>query len=152
MSQHLWFAGYLLLVSALFALLEIQIEGPNGWARKLPTWRLETPLTRKLLGARAITGYHVYIHAFVLCFAQAPFALQLVPFSWAAELRILAFLVLFWVLEDFLWFAFNPAYGITAFRRERVWWHAQSWWGFLPRDYWIFTPLGLALYLMSYGI
>ena len=34
-SIHVW----LLAVSLLTALLEIQIEGPNGWAAKLPTWR-----------------------------------------------------------------------------------------------------------------
>ena len=32
-SDHLLFGGYLLLVSAAFALLEIQIEGGEGWAR-----------------------------------------------------------------------------------------------------------------------
>jgi|SRR5688572_6335359 len=146
------FAGYLVTVSAVFALLEIQIEGAEGWARQLPTWRIQTPLTTKLLGARAITGYHVYIHVFVFLLAHLPFALRLIPFAWGGELRILAFLVLFWILEDFLWFVFNPAYGVSGFKRERVWWHAQSWWGFMPRDYWLFTPIGIGLYLLSYGI
>ena len=98
MSEHFLFGGYLFFVSAVFALLEIQIEGGEGWARTLPTWRIETPLTRRLLGARAITGYHVYIHAFVFALAHLPFALRFTPFSWGAELRIIAFLVLFWVL------------------------------------------------------
>ena len=152
MSGHLLFVAYLLLVSAIFALLEIQIEGKAGWASGLPTWRIETPFTRRLLGARAITGYHVYIHAFVLALVHAPFALGLLRFSWNAELRTVAFLILFWIMEDFLWFVFNPEYGIRSFKRERVWWHAQSWWGFMPRDYWIFTPVGVGLYLLSYGI
>lgn len=152
MTGHLLFGGYLFLVSATFALLEIQIEGGDGWARNLPTWRIETPLTRKILGARAITGYHVYIHGFVFALVHLPFALGFTPFTWPSEFRIIAFLVLFWVLEDFLWFVFNPRFGVTAFRREHIWWHAQSWWGFMPRDYWIFTPIGVGLYLLSYGI
>lgn len=151
MIQHVLFAAYLFAISAVFALLEVQIEGSDGWARQLPTWRVENAWTRRWLGARAITGYHLYIHAFVLLLAHTPFGLRIAPFSWHAEFRILAFLVLFWVLEDFLWFAVNPSFGLRNFRRERVWWHAQTWWGFMPRDYWIFTPMGIALYLLSLG-
>jgi hypothetical protein len=151
MQEHLLFGGYVAAVSVVFALLEIQIEGREGWALNLPTWRIETRWTRWLLGARAVTGYHVYVHLFVLLMAHAPFALGLTPFTWAAELKIIAFLLLFWVVEDFLWFVLNPAFGVRGFRRERVWWHAKTWWGFMPRDYWIFTPLGVALYILSLG-
>ena len=34
-------ALFVLLTSAAFAQLEIQIEGNAGWARGLPTWRVE---------------------------------------------------------------------------------------------------------------
>ena len=67
--------------------------------------------------------------------------------TWALELRVLAFLILFWILEDFLWFVFNPDWGIRRFRPEYVWWHAPNWWGPLPRDYWLFLPLAAGLYL-----
>lgn len=150
MAAHVLFAGYLFAVSAVFALLEIQIEGTAGWAANLPTWRVETPLTHRLLGARAITGYHVYVHVFVFLLLHAPFLLSLAPFTWPAELRILAFLILFWVLEDFLWFIFHPAYGLRGFRRDRIAWHAETWWGIMPRDYWIFTPIGVGLYIISF--
>lgn len=146
--EHLFFFVYLVATSAIFALLEIQIEGKEGWARGLPTWRIETALTRRLLGARAITGYHVYMHLLVLLLAHVPFAVG-VPLTLATEARILAFLVLFWVIEDFLWFVLNPHYGVRGFKRERAWWHAKSWWGFMPRDYWLFIPVGLVLYTLS---
>ena len=149
MTQHVLFALYLFAVSAAAALLEIQIEGKQGWAAELPTWRIENALTRRLMGARGVTGYHVYAHLFVLLLTHAAFALRLAPFSWNAELRVLAFVVLFWVLEDFLWFVFNPAYGLSGFTKERIPWHAQTWWGFMPRDYWIFAPLGIAMYWLS---
>ena len=150
MLEHALFAIALLAGSLLFALVEIQIEGPHGWASRLPTWRYERPWTRRLLGARAITGYHLYVHLFVLLLAHLPYLLDLVEPSVAAELRVLAFLVLFWILQDFLWFVLNPAYGIGRFHPRYAWWHAPNWWWIMPRDYWLFMPLGLVLYALSW--
>lgn len=150
--EHIAFFALLAAASAAFALLEIQIEGSEGWARGLPTWRFENRWTRRLLGARAITGYHVYVHVFVLLMAHLPYAIAPQLVGWDAELRILAFLALFWVLEDFLWFVFNPAFGLRRFAAEHVWWHARSWWGAMPRDYWIFLPLGGLLYILGSGL
>jgi hypothetical protein len=146
------FLVYLFTASLVFALLEVQIEGEAGWARDLPTWRYENRLTRSLLGNRPITGYHLYIHLLVVALVHAPFALGLVEFSFAGELRILAFLVFFWVVEDFLWFVVNPAWGLRQFRRDRIRWHALNWWGMMPRDYWIFTPIGVVLYVASWVV
>ena len=147
--EHVAFFGLLVFLSVVFALLEIQIEGSDGWARTLPTWRFQNRFTERLIGARAITGYHLYIHLFVLGIAHLGFAIAPGSWSWPLELRVIAFLVLFWVLEDFLWFVFNPAYGLRRFRPEHVWWHAPNWWGPMPRDYWIFLPLGAGLYLAA---
>lgn len=149
--QHAAFIAELVAASLIAALLEVQIEGGNGWAASLPTWRVPTPAwARPLLGARSITGYHVYVQLFMLVVMHAPYALGLVTPSVSAELRILSFLVLFWVVEDFLWFVVNPAFGIRRFRRGEVWWHAAAWWGFMPRDYWIGVPLGIGLYVLSW--
>ena len=87
--EHLTFALFLFATSAIFASLEIQIEGANGWASGLPTWRVHNGWTRLLLGSRPLTGYHFYTHLFITALLHAPFALALTPFSWAAELRIL---------------------------------------------------------------
>lgn len=149
--QHVMFFGLVTAAAVTFALLEIQIEGRHGWASKLPTWRVENRWTRRLLGARAVTGYHVYIHLFVLLLAHLPYAVVPGAWTWSVELRILAFLILFWVLEDFLWFALNPGWGIRRFRPEFVWWHAPNWWGPMPRDYWLFLPLGVGCYLAALG-
>ena len=152
LPQHILFGAGLVVASVAFALLEIQIEGPDGWAARLPTWRIENAWTRRLLGARAITGYHFYLQIFVAVMAHLPYLIGTAAPGWAVELRILAFLVLFWVLEDFLWFVFNPAYGLGRFRRQTVWWHAPTWWGVMPRDYWLFLPVGLALYVLSWAV
>jgi hypothetical protein len=148
--SHLAFLAYLFLASLVFALLEVQIEGEAGWARNLPTWRYENRITRALLGHRPITGYHLYMHLLVIALVHAPFALGLLESSLAGELRILAFLVLFWVVEDFLWFVVNPAWGFRHFRQDRIRWHALHWWGMMPRDYWIFMPIGVVLYAASW--
>jgi hypothetical protein len=149
---HLSFVLSVLAAAALFALLEIQIEGEAGWAAALPTWRLDNRWTRLVMGSRALTGYHLYVHLFILVVLHLPFTLSIAPFTLAAELRILAFLALFWIVEDFLWFVLNPRYGVSGFTRERAWWHAPSWWWIAPREYWIFLPLAIALYLLSWRI
>jgi hypothetical protein len=33
--------GWIALLAFFFAKVEIEIEGPAGWAAKLPTWRVE---------------------------------------------------------------------------------------------------------------
>jgi hypothetical protein len=146
---HMGFVVAVLGCALVAALMEVQIEGEAGWASGLPTWRFENRLSRALLGNRVITGYHVYIHLLVLLLVHLPFLLGLAAWSWPAEFRVLAFVVLFWLVEDFLWFMVNPAYGVGAFRRSGIWWHSASWWGPLPRDYWIFLPVGVGLYLLS---
>jgi len=146
MLIHVLFAIYVLAASIIFALLEVQIEGGQGWATGLPTWRLENRWTRLFFGGRPLTGYHLYVHLLML------YALGLARPSWAIELRLLAFLMLFFIIEDFLWFLFNPRFGLARFRREHVWWHAHVWWWIMPRDYWLFFPLGVVFYVLSWNL
>jgi len=46
--------------------------------------------------------------------------------------------MLFWIIEDFLWFVLNPAFGIAGFVRKNIPWHKQ-WFLNVPVDYWTFT-------------
>jgi hypothetical protein len=150
MIHHFTFFAAVVAASTAFALLEIQIEGGRGRAAGLPAWRYENRWTRVVLGGRAITGYHVYFHLLVIILTHLPFALAIAPFSWPAELRIVGFVILFWLLEDFLWFVLNRRWGLRRFRPEHIPWHAPNWWWIMPRDYWIFGPLGVALYALSF--
>lgn len=147
--QHLQFVAFLTIVAALFAWVEVQIEGADGWACTLPTWRLDNRWTRWLYSGKPLTGYHFYIQLFTLAVVHLPFGLCLAPFSLRSEARVLSFLILFWIVEDFLWFLFNPAFGLKRFRREHIWWHASTWWWLMPRDYWLFLPAGIVLYWFS---
>ena len=124
---HAIFFLSLAVVAGLFALLEIHIEGPDGWAAKLPTWRIENRWTRLFFSAKPLTGYHLYTQLFSLAVVHLPFGLGLTPLTWPAEARVLAFFILFWVLEDFLWFVLNPAFRLRRFRPEHAWWHRAHW-------------------------
>jgi len=85
----------------------------------------------------------------MLVILHLPYGLSFIAPSWHNESRIISFFILFWVLEDFLWFVLNPAFGIKRFKAERIWWHASTWWWIMPKDYWIFTPIGVGLYWYS---
>lgn len=142
-----YFAG-VLAAAACFALIEIQIEGPAGWAANLPTWRLKNSWLARLFPGRPLTGYHLWILVFIVVVAHLPFAFGL-PLTWQTELRAIAFILLFWVAEDFLWFVLNPHFGIRRFRPQHIPWHRQAWWWIAPRDYWIALTVGIALYVLS---
>ncbi len=117
------------------AILEVQIEGPHGWAAKLPTWRPTGPIARaasRLLGGKPITGYHLVLNVFLLLMVHLPIAV--VGWSWSLEAWALsryAFLLAFW---DVQWFVLNPHYGWARFRPGTVWWH-HRWVGPIPLDY-----------------
>ena len=67
----------------------------------------------------------------------------------AQEARIVAMIMLFWVIEDALWFVLNPAFGWSKFSAGNIPWH-KYWWFGLPADYWISTIIGIALLVWSY--
>ncbi len=147
--SHLAFFTGLVASAACLALVEIQIEGPHGWAAQLPTWRLRSPWIERIFPGRPLTGYHLWILTFVAIVAHLPYAFGL-PWSWPYEARSAAFILMFWVLEDFLWFVLNPHYGLRRFRPQYIPWHRASWWWIAPRDYWIATVAALVLYALSH--
>lgn len=131
----------LIVVSFLFAKAEIEIEGKAGWAANLPTWRIEDhPLLQIFWGGRPLTGYHVWMFAFM----AAVFHMSLL-FDWQwsmeREARILGGLMIFWIVEDFLWFVFNPAFGLSKFNAGSIPWH-KRWICFVPVDYAVGLVLG----------
>jgi hypothetical protein len=137
------------LLAFLFAKVEIQIEGSDGgWAANLPTWRIEKHwLLDVFFGGRPLTGYHAWCLPFVLAAFHLPFALT---WTWSLplEARAMAAFMLFWIIEDFLWFLLNPAWGWRRFNRTEVRWHKHWLLGF-PTDYWTFAVA--AGFLLWYG-
>jgi hypothetical protein len=153
----LFLCGYALL----FALAEIEIEGPHGWAERLPTWFRITPRYARLFGlflrGKPLTGYHAVMFALTLWSFHIGFVAG-VPWSWAAEAATLAAFMVWVVAWDLIWFLLNPRFGWARFRKSEVWWHDRTWIGRFPIDYYnaVVTSIVLAgspvLFGSDYGI
>ncbi len=135
------------VLAVVLAAVEVEIEGPYGWAEKLPTpYRVSGPLARLfglVLGGKPLTGYNLLMFAATLLAFHLPYAFGA---SWTAarELALLAAWVAWSALWDFLWFLLNPAYGWRRFRKGNVWWHRRWLWR-LPLDYWVAIVASLVL-------
>lgn len=139
---------YFYLISVALALLEIQIEGKDGWAAKLPTWRARpdskiAKFYAKIMSDKELTGYHFILNIFLLLFMHWPFIWN---WSWNIyqELEIMSLFMLFVVVWDFLWFIMNPHFSLENFGPANVWWH-KKWTGRIPTDY--FFGIGAAIIL-----
>ena len=130
---------FLFVYALLFALVEIEIEGPHGWAERLPTWfRITTPVARVyglFMRGKPLTGYHAVMFVLPLWSFHLGF-FGGVPWRWAAEASTLAAYMVWVVTWDLLWFLLNPVFGWARFRKGAVWWHGRTWIGRFPIDYW----------------
>ena len=141
---------FIFLLGFVFANVEIQIEGPNGWATGLPTWRLERNwVVDSFWGGRPVTGYHVWVFFFMALAFHLPMLVSW-QFSLKLEGRLLSCLAFFWIIEDFFWFALNPAFGLSRLTPEFAWWH-KRWILGVPSDYIVFFLIGGAVYLYSFS-
>lgn len=140
--------GFVVVLAFFFAKVEIHIEGDGGWAANLPTWRVEKHWLLDLFwGGRAMTGYHAWMMSFIALFFHLPIFLMW-QWSWQLEARILASMMVFWIVEDFLWFIVNPAFGWKRFQKKHVPWH-KHWICGAPTDYWIFAGISGLLFAWS---
>jgi hypothetical protein len=144
-------APLLCVLALVMALVEIEIEGPYGWAENLPTpYRVSGPIARLfglVLGGKPLTGYNLLMFAATLVAFHLPFAFG-APWTAARELALLAAWIAWSALWDFLWFLLNPAYGWRRFRPGNVWWHSRWLWR-LPLDYSVAVAASLVLALAA---
>lgn len=141
---------YFYSLAMLLAMLEIQIEGADGWAAKLPAWRAKLGsrldrIYKNIFSGKELTGYHLALNIFLLIFVHWPFVFN---WSWNIwdELVVLSIFIVFTAVWDFLWFVLNPKFSLRKFNPENVWWH-RKWWGGLPADYY-FAILGSVVLLV----
>jgi hypothetical protein len=125
---------FAVILSIFLALLEIQIEGENGWAGKLPTWKIKNPFG-KFLNWPYITGYHVFLGLFLFFCLQLPFFIDF-AFNLKNEILIIEVFFIIMLLEDLFWFVFNPRWGVKKFFTEDIWWQTKKFL-FLPKNYWV---------------
>lgn len=99
-------------------------------------------------GGRPLTGYHAWVFPFITAVFHAGF---LISGRWTLRLeaRALAAILLFWIIEDALWFVFNPAYGWEKLTPGAVPWH-KHWILGLPTDYWTFSTVAAIILGWSY--
>ena len=135
---------YLILGAFILALLEIQIEGKWGWAKKLPTFKL-----KRKVGPKPITGYHIYFLSFTFLLIHFPYFFT--GWNLKNELLIIGSWIFIWSLEDFLWFVINPHFSLKKFNKEnnKLWWH-QSWFLGLPSFYWLVFPVSTILIALGW--
>jgi hypothetical protein len=133
---------YFLAIAYVLAQLEIQIEGPHGWAAKLPTWRWDSARVLRWAG-KPITGYHFYLMTFILLFIHLPLLSQ--PWSLEREAETMSQFFLLAVFWDFLWFVCNPHFGLARFNAGQVWWFKKWMLGF-PASYFTGLLLSAAVY------
>jgi hypothetical protein len=137
-----------LLLAVLFSQIEIQIEGAAGWAANLPTWRIEKHwLLDLFFGGRAMTGYHAFVLPFIALFFHFPVCFVR-PWTLRHECLVSGCLIAFWIVEDFLWFVTNPAFGLSRFNADGIPWH-KHWLWMAPVDYWAFSAVAIGLLAFS---
>jgi len=136
---------YLFVLCSFVANFEIQIEGPNGWAAQLPTWRITNPSITWVFGGRPVTGYHTFLNLMLLTFFHFP--LLFVGFSVRTESKILFSFFAISVVWDFLWFAYNPHFGMAQYGPETVWWF-KNWFLGIPVDYYVGLVVSLLVWLL----
>ena len=147
--QVLLLLFWVVLLGVFFAQVEIQIEGAAGWAANLPTWRIEQHWLLDIFwGGRPLTGYHAWVFSFIALFFHFPL-IFMQQWSWRLESRVIASIMLFWTIEDFSWFIFNPAFGLANFNPAHIPWH-KHWLWFAPTDYWVAILIAGILLWISY--
>jgi len=138
---------YGVTLAFILAFWEVQIEGKDGHAAKLPCWRKEDGwVVKRILGGTSITGYHVGMYAFLILVFH--FIFLFLPWNILIELFILGLLAGFIILEDFFWFLINPYYGLKKFKKSEIHWH-KRWLGPVP-DFYIYI-VAISIVLMYFG-
>jgi hypothetical protein len=125
-------SAYIVIIAICLAYFEVQIEGPNGWASALPTWRYDDPSLTWIFGGRPITGYHTALNILLLLFFHWPFILK--KWNILDEIRILSSFTILAVIWDFLWFVINPYFGLEKYNSSNIWWF-KNWLSGFPVDY-----------------
>ena len=145
---------FLFILALLLALVEIEAEGKHGWAEKMPTWYRTNGYVARIygliMGNRPLTGYHLYMFVLTPGLFHIGY-LTGQEWSWVAELKTLSIFITWATMWDFLWFPFNPHYGLKNFKPGKIWWHDFEYWlyGKFPISYFIATVTSIILIIIA---
>lgn len=147
--KHVKFFVFVLIVSLVMALFEVQIEGARGWAANLPTWRIHTTFSVFGMwgtGEKPLTGYHIYLWLYLLALCHTP--LLFTKWNWKLEFKVLALYSFISTFEGILWFVVNPAWGLLRFK-PGISWYREIWFLGLPAEYYLRFAIGTVFYYLS---
>tara|TARA_B100001094_G_C18116577_1_gene764352 strand:- start:903 stop:1418 length:516 start_codon:yes stop_codon:yes gene_type:complete len=123
---------FICIFALLYALLEIEIEAQDGWAKNLPTPKILLHFTQ----------YHVIMNLIVIL------VLAKVYYKEKSDLLKVIFIITLWfVLEDTYWFIYNSKYKITKYNKENVPWH--KWFCGLPLGSWISIVIFMCIIFLT---
>lgn len=132
------------IYALLFSLLEIEIEGKNGWGKKIPTFTIKKGIFKNF------TFYHLIMNLIVI--TTNTFHIFLYQgFSKRTLMYAIYNVILWFFTEDFLWFVLNPYFTLKKYNKESISWHSNQPWIFgMPfHNYICLFILGLVTYLLN---
>lgn len=125
LSVVLFDSLFVCLLAFVYSLMEIEMEGAYGWAKKLPT-------TKNVLGT--FTLYHLYMIAFLMLLFGGWFLSRFISgwtTAWVSVFQFGFYFILWLLIEDFLWFVYNPHFTIRRYTKKNIPWH-PNWIGGIP--------------------
>ena len=120
---------FVFVVSIIYSLIEIEMEGKNGWCTHLPT-------AKNVISS--FTLYHLLMMALVFVIFYQMFHKK--------DIWIMIFYItMFFFIEDFLWFVLNPYFTIKNYNKENITWH-KTWISGQPLENYICYGIVLLTY------
>ena len=106
---------FVFVISIIYSLIEIEMEGEYGWCEKLPT-------AKKVISS--FTFYHLLMMVLIITLFYQQFHKKDI---WL----IIFYITSFFFIEDFLWFILNPYFTYDKYSKENIPWH-KHWVGAQP--------------------
>ena len=114
-SSDIWFV---LTFATLWSWMEVEIEGPTGWAMNLPT-------SCAFFGW---TWYHMSMNCIILLVLHRSLWSLHYERGVLKLARFVIYTALWYVVEDFMWFALNPHFGLIKYNKTGIPWHTNKVW------------------------
>lgn len=147
------YAVYLFILATWLALLEVQIEGKDSWAVKLPCWRpnpdwIVSRIYSKIMGGLPLTGYHAVMFSFVFVILHFPL---FTGTSWklSEEMKICSAYFLLSPTWDFLYFVWNPYFFLIKDNPNAIVRHKTWILKLFPADYTAAIAISLAFIVVA---
>lgn len=113
------------VTAVLYSCMEIETEGAYGWAKHLPT-------TKNIF--QSFSLYHLYMLAFLIAMFLGWFLSRFLSgwvSGWSSVFQFGFYLILWLLIEDFVWFVLNPHFTLKRYTKKDIGWHT-TWVGPTP--------------------